>query len=172
MASSRKASEIARSESNGSDDLGDDLLCASSASELGDDLDGETRSSLVSNGTVVNAIKTIPDAVDRCYNNAGLKPSVEDISKTDLALTSVYSGNLAFEVGAVWAFGECQRASGISTGRIIVYAATENGALQKRAIQSHHSPTRPLHLFDNVLDRLEKDDRAELEKVQDKVRPL
>ena len=170
-----------------SSELGGDILGLSSssdASSLSPDVelefdDGAASDRLEVSGSVRDAVGLIPDTISRLSSDVrhiAVQAPLKRIASKDYVVTSLFTGYGTDFCGVSWTLDSIQAVvskqqgcKADSMGRYVSYSATDCGALQQRAIQAHSSVTRPLHMFSNVLGRLRRPDRRDLQRLSKKV---
>ena len=86
-----------------------------------------------------------------------------------ITITSSYSGMGTFEAVAVQMMGALHNALNVPTGRILVHSSTELMPMARGVLAAHEGPSRPVHIFKDILDRLPDDLRKMLEEKQAEV---
>lgn len=88
------------------------------------------------------------------------------LQEIGLVVSSGYSGTGGFECAVAGILKAWAKVLGLPPPRCLYYSATEICPKGRAALQTHTSPTKPLHIFGDLLDRLPKEALAVIKGIE------
>lgn len=82
-------------------------------------------------------------------------------------MTSCYSGTGAFECATKMVWDKAAEELGLpKTPKVVFYSACDIDPVARAALAAHSAPTKPLHIFGEILDRIPRGSLADLKTIE------
>ena len=115
-------------------------------------------------GSLVDLLMWEERLLERCERHLSRRNLAMFTSK-NVVITESYAGTCAGSFALGRAFDHAKKHCGHDGRRWRVHFACDSGTVQQGLLQSMSGPHKPRHVFSDILDRLEDDDRTYLDGI-------